>query len=390
MDLRGLASLIKPAILYADTVTIHSPVASMLKAVTDFTDLTHPADQMMAIVNLSLMAPSALPLDFDVDSVPSLEAFLRLTPKQVREVGKATGASRQLDELRKMVDGIRELWETEMPEVTEKIIEEVGARDIIDAIRVGAVQVAPLAGMSTTDHIAGAVLAASGTGSRGDDLDPMFDGFLETVVEVVSGVSGFPLLDPDASGLVKAMEQESVLSFGGAAATRSSEVDAAARFMGFLPYFPDMPLQEVLDLKTSLTAPLVRFRSEMVTLSKDFARPIDDGFAHDVEDAWRQRVEPAIADIRESLAEHGLLKEIASVGLGDVRRLLSEAGGIWAASHADLLKLSGLVSAGLTAAVPALDTTGRAVKETMAARRDARRQGFYFLHKLVHEGHKSA
>ena len=62
--------------------------------------------------------------------------------------------------------------------------------------------------------------------------------------------------------------------------------------------------------------------------------------------------------------------------------MLREAGGIWVVSHANLLDLSGMVTFAAAAGVPALDTAARAVRETMAARRDVKKQGFYFLHKL--------
>src|SRR5438477_28816 len=84
-----------------------------------------------------------------------------------------------------------------------------------------------------------------------------------------------------------------------------------------------------VDLRRHLTAPLVRFRGEMGRLATEFeARSFDPGFSAEVEDAWRTRVEPALVDIREALAEHGLLREVASVALGDPRRLIAEAGGV--------------------------------------------------------------
>lgn len=186
------------------------------------------------------------------------------------------------------------------------------------------------------------------------------------------------------------MERESHVVFGGATAARSEEVDAATRFMAYLPYFARMPLDEVLDLRSELAEPLARFRSEMVKLSRDFARPIDPSFAVDVDDAWRERVAPALVDIREALAEHGLLREVASVARGDVARLFSEAGGVLAASHANLVSLSEFVTVAAAAAVPALHTLGKAVNERLNATSDVQKQGFYFLHKVDEETRRRA
>lgn len=387
VDVKGLAALIKPALLYADRVTIHSPAASLLHDVTQFTDLAEPADQLAALAAVAQQAPRALPFDFDAAAVEGLQAFLQLPPHVARRIGRATGAEGEIGELLTMVEDLREKWQTEMPAVRDQVIREAGAEDLIEAIQRGAVELAPLAEMSPTDSVGGAVAAAAAESNR-RPLDPMFNGFLETVIRAVSDTGRFPLLDADASGLVRAMEEDALLTFTGMTATRSAEADAATRFMAFLPYFPDLPLSEVLDLKDALSVPLTRFRSEMVSLSRQFDRPIDDEFAADVADAWREKVAPALEEIRGSLAEHGFLREVASIAQGDVKRMLSEAGGIWAASHANLLDLSGMVTFAAAAGVPALDTAARAVRETMTARRDVKKQGFYFLHKLDEESRK--
>jgi hypothetical protein len=77
-----------------------------------------------------------------------------------------------------------------------------------------------------------------------------------------------------------------------------------------------------------------------------------------VEDAWRTQVAPALADIREALAEHGLLSEAASIALGDPRRLLVEAGGVLAVAHGEVLSLSALLTTGLAAGLPLTDIAG--------------------------------
>jgi hypothetical protein len=68
-----------------------------------------------------------------------------------------------------------------------------------------------------------------------------------------------------------------------------------------------MPMDDALDLRGSLSRPLKRFRAAMARLSREFeSRPIDDAF--ELEDAWRRDVDPALQEIREALAERGLLK----------------------------------------------------------------------------------
>jgi hypothetical protein len=157
--------------------------------------------------------------------------------------------------------------------------------------------------------------------------------------------------------------------------------------MGYLPYFPDLSMDEVLDLRKALAKPLVRFRGALARMSRDFeSRPIDEEFEAEVGDAWRTQVAPALADIREALSEHGLLSEAASIALGDPRRLLVEAGGVLAAAHGDVVSLSGLITAGVAAGLPLADVAGRALLQSREAKRNARKNAFYFLHRLADEG----
>lgn len=381
VDLRGLATLIKPAVLYGDRVRIHSPAAALLHGVTQFADLTDPADQLAAIVQVAQQAPSALGVDFDLSAASGLEAFLRMTPRERRTIARLSNATAEVQEMERMIGGLREIWERDMPRAIDQILETTGGGDLIDAVRAGAVEVSPLGALGATDHVVNSVVAASETG-RAQELDPVLDGFLEAIVDTISAPGRFPLLDADAAALVQSMEREALVAFDPSTAARSSEIHGAARFMAFLPSFPDLALSEVLDLKKELEAPLLRFRAEMAALSKEFSRPIDERFALEVEDAWRERVAPALAEIRETLAEHGLLREVASVAQGDLKAIFAEAGGVVVTSHLDLLRLSGLMTLGVATAIPSLHILGKAVNQRLIAERQVRKQGFYFLHKV--------
>ena len=149
------------------------------------------------------------------------------------------------------------------------------------------------------------------------------------------------MLDAASSGLVRALEREMSLIHSDHAVRHGTEVSSAAAFMGYLPYFPHLPMDEVLDLRRRLSEPLRSFRGALAKLSRDFeARSFDEAFEVEVQDAWRLQVAPALEEIRETLAEHGFLSEVASVALGDPRRLLAEAGGVIAAAHGDVISLA--------------------------------------------------
>jgi hypothetical protein len=135
--------------------------------------------------------------------------------------------------------------------------------------------------------------------------------FVERVLEVMRARRGFPMLDAEASGLVRAFDAIGVVS--PSAVDRSTEITTAAHLMGFLPAFPHLPIDEVLGLRDEIKGPVVRFRGEVATIAKAFeSRAIDEDFDIEVEDAWRMTVAPSLEDIREALAEHGLKKPLQS------------------------------------------------------------------------------
>jgi hypothetical protein len=390
-DLRAAARLVKPALLYADRVTIYSPAASMMSAVAELGGVTDPRQQLLLTLEIVKEVPQlAAQLDAPDETLDQLKAFLTIDPRLVRRIGALHGARDELDQLYEQLGGLDSIWQQQMPEAIAKAKDTLGADELLVAVQAGAVKVADLGETPTSEVIADSLRRATGE-STGTAVDDLILRFTARIVEMLSERRTFPLLDAQSSGLVRALEKEVVLAPSPHALHHGAEMASAASFMGYLPYFPDLSIDEVLDLRKSLSKPLVRFRGALSRLSREFeSRPIDEAFEAEVEDAWRTQVVPALADIREALAEHGLLSEAASIALGDPRRLVVEAGGVLAAAHGDVLSLSALLTTGLAAGVPLADVAGRAFRQSREAKRDARKSAFYFLHRLGEEAARRA
>jgi hypothetical protein len=388
-DLRGAARLIKPALLYADRVTVYSPAASLLSAVADLGRVTDPRRQLFVTLQLARDVPQlAHELNVPDETLEQLKAFLAIDPRLVRRIGAAHGGKEQIDQLYEHLGSLGSIWQDQMPQAIDKVKETLGADELLVAVQAGAVKVADLGTTSTSQVVTDALRYATGTSAR-DTVDDLILGFTARIVEMLGEHRTFPLLDAQSSGLVRALEREAGVTPSPQALERGAEVTSAASFMGYLPYFPELSIDEVLDLRKSLSSPLIRFRGALAKLSREFeSRSIDEGFAAEVEDVWRTQIAPALADIREALAEHGLLSEVASITLGDPRRLLAEAGGVLAAAHGEVLSLSGLLTAGLAAGLPIADVAGRALRQAQDAKRSVRTSAFYFLHRLGEEARR--
>lgn len=385
--LDGVDLLVKPALLYADRVTVYSPVAQMFRSVEGLASISDPRQQIEAILQISSgVPPLESPLDADPQTLSQLRMFLKADPRIVRVLARKMGTGgREIEGLYEKLGEVSAIWEKQMPDAVAKAKAATGGGELHVAVEAGAVEIADLTGASSSRLLRDSIRAALGSRS-GESMDELMVAYVTRTAEILTAGKTFPLLDAASSDLVRAMEREAVIEPSTYAARRGSEIGAATRFMGFLPHFPDLPMDEVLDLRNELRGPLVGFRSAMGELTRDFAsRSFDDEFALEVADAWRHRVEPALVEIREALAEHGLLREVASVALGDPRRILVEAGGVVAAGHGDLLSISEMMTAALATGIPIADVLGRAILNTRKARRHVRRNGFYFLHQLSTE-----
>jgi hypothetical protein len=382
-DLRAAAALVKPAILYADRVTVYSPAAWMLTSVAEFAAMTDPRKQAATMLEIIRDAPSLAPeILLDEAKVRQFIDFLQVDPRRL--VGR-----REVYELETHFAQLSTTFRDQMPEILRVVAKSTGAEELLTAVDADAVAVANITPASPSTVIANCVKAATGDDQTAASTDDLIEGYTAKIIEILVGTDSFPLLDGRSSDLARGLEAAAAFNSSDLVIKRRVEVSAAAQFMGFLPYFPDLPMDEVLDLRRELRAPLVRFRAAMVGLSSEFRlRSLDDGFAAEVADSWRSTVAPALADIREALAEHGLLREVASVALGDPRRLAFEAGGVLAAGAADIGSLSRLLMTGVAASIPVVDVVGRALQNVRESRAEIRRNGFYFLHRLGAEAER--
>lgn len=383
-SLRSAAALVKPAILYADDVTIYSPAASMLSAVRDMGRVRDPRDQIALTLTLAREVPQLREqMGASDEMLEQLSTLLAIDRRQLDRVARSTGASSQLSDLDRILDGFADMWALRMPEAIDATKDALEADELLIAIEAGSVKVADLLGDSATSMIADSLRLATGAPSI-TSSDGLVHTFFTRLVELLTEPRTFPLFDAQSSGLIRAFE--ATLDSERSALPRANEVAAAATFMGYLPCFTSMPMDEVIDLRGELKVPLVRFRGAVSRLSRDFeSRAIDEGFDLEVEGIWRREVEPALVDIREALAEHGLLREIASVALGDPRRLLLEAGGVVAAAHGRILSLSSLLTGAVAAGLPTLDVVGRAALSRGQGRRQVKSNAFCFLHRVAHD-----
>jgi hypothetical protein len=119
----------------------------------------------------------------------------------------------------------------------------------------------------------------------------------------------YPLLDARMLKFVRELDTATGLKIDAAAAT---EPHLAASFFGRMQSFPDARMDEILDVRRELDAPLVRFRSAVAGMAREMAEtPLDDAFERAASALYRERVAPALLEIQEVEKERGLFRQIA-------------------------------------------------------------------------------
>lgn len=379
MDLGAVAALVKPAVLYADSVTVYSPAALMVRSIADFGAITDRVERVSAVLQLIEQVPHLkAQVNLDADTAARMRSFLTVPAPLARAVARVHGGTEQLDALYEQLDGLSHFWDSDFPEALEQVKDGMGARELFVALEAGVVTVADLPNSSDAS-LEGALNAATGGPSFGDEL---IGGFLASIIDMVEDKRTFPLLDSSAAGLLRSMIREAKVAVPGEM-HRGAAVTSATSFVNFLPYFADLPMDEVIALRKELAVPLVAFRAAVSKLSRDFASlPYDTEFVEEVERVWWDDVEPALVQLREVLADHGLLRSVEAVALGDVRRLAVDAGGAVAFGVSDLVSVSNWLTASLAVGIPAADVLGKVLLERRNGRSKARCNSMYFLHQV--------
>jgi hypothetical protein len=348
ISLQEEVRLIKPALLYADHVTLYSPVAAHL--------VSAAAVGLDPDMTLELMRQVGPMLDPDfASSIATYDEMVARAHKTRSEMQTIVGFRKIL------IEGAQSILVK-----VEELIDQAGGTELIPAIEAGLLTLDPLV--------------------REDEVDPsnddlVFDAFISRLREVLVDGHGYPLFDDQVGGLVHAAVAENAFEIGNVSTRRAKQVSAAAQFMQHLPAFPDATVEEILDIRGELRDPLIRFRAaviEMESLIQSAAHEPD--FQAEVQDMFHERVAPALLEIRELVHDNSSLRRLAEAAIADAKGILTATVTFGVTAHADLAYL---VAAALDVAVPVTAAVGRAAIAQRDAAREIERHQLFMLYKTT-------
>jgi hypothetical protein len=275
--------MVKAALLYADKVKLCSFMSSMMLLMMAFKELK-PKQQIEFLESVVPMLVS------DKSEVDNLLTGLRT----YKQFGRSKNLTKQELLLRaKLQPKIRQMW-TDLGNVVTQMLEKAGADSLVYAIRSNLLEL----------H----VLGASGK----TESDAMVKEFVEVLSQTISNSTTYPLFDDQTGNIVRLGVKEGKLNVSAAGIARGKHSALAANLFERLPLFDEAPIDELLDIRTELGRPLIRFRAAVIKFSEEIKNAAwDEDFSIEAETVFHRDVEPAILDIEDAVNANSYLATLA-------------------------------------------------------------------------------
>jgi hypothetical protein len=336
-SLAGEIRLVKPALLYADVVTLYSPAANLIGSVSHLATLK--TTDKLAL--LRQVAPVVAP-----DAGQALHEAWARYERLKRKQGKSRDEILTLRRFeREFPQELDRLWEEMMVPPVLAMLEDSGTNDLARAVDAGLLRIESLI-------------------EEGEDssTDSMVEDFVVKLGEVLSSGGTYPLFDDEVGKLVRHGINEGLFQPSPLASNRGTQVAAAAQFMGYLPAFESASIEEVLDVREELRVPLVRFRAAMVALGKTIeTAAYEADFVDRVDELYREEIAPALQEIDERVHENAYLRRLVGELIPELKSIVGGALVVGTVAAADLPTL--IAGAAATPAARSAIAAGIAAEE---------------------------
>lgn len=359
-SLGPIAGLLKAATLYGDEVVLHHPTATMLASIAAVGSLGH-GDFVEVLEKLAphlgtqgenfRNALSRLEAEHGSGSARLILGTLLDPDSPAPAVVSAfhPDAGRTLAAHQDQFAGMR----AQLDAVIEEQLVAANVGELVPAIDAGLLTLAPV-----------------------EEQDDFCQAYMDALWSVLSDMRYYPLLDKGIADLVHAAVREGAFDPPSIGRSRGRQVGAAHEFIARLPTFPAAGMDEVIDVRDELRGPLTVFRAEMVKVARDMkSDAFDPEFVTEAQEAWIERVAPALEELHELVEEKRLRRlfgqEATSGGL------VGAAGGLvtGVATH-DLL-----FGAAATTVAAATSTVTRALSLRRKLVREIGRRPYFFLYR---------
>lgn len=361
--------LAKAALLYADEVEMVGLGVALFEELRQLTrgdigawGLVRALDDE-ALAHVLGQSSSDLPQNWR----SSFDQLLNLDVAQLPDDQRTTilGLREQMAELK---DGSRPL--------IDNILSGAGAAELATAIDAGAVRIAPL-------NINISTIFRGGKRNR-PETDAQIADWLHTLLDRLKDRKVRVLFDKASAGLIEAMRREGRLPDNPQSVRLARQAALGAGLVARLPAFPQAPMDELLDLKKELVRPIAVYQGAIVRYSQQLPQvELGDDLDFEIGQLWQGEVAPSIDQLKEELAQHSLVRELAArADAKDIANFTwtSATGiGVGVVSQASLLHTA--MYGALTGAPLLATTVMEAFRSRSTVAEEASRRDFFLLYE---------
>ena len=334
LDLREDLALVKASLLYADRVKLCSVGSSVLSGIAEFEEASPEARARLVVRFLPDLQPSMSPQEIYFFEA----AFGLRSREEKRKIPKKTR--------KKLLTMVQEQHEALEAMVVEQH-RAAGIEGFREAVASGALEVHPFR-QASPEALLEATIRGGGDLLGGLDLADVLEEFLEQAMGAVEDGFTYPLFDDLTGDFVAEAVRHGLVRVSEAAAQRGRHGGLSGDLLRRLPTFEEATLAEILDVRRGLEGPLRGFRVAVAGFSREISSAArEPGFAEEADALFREKVEPEVERIEQTVRENRSLEELGRRVLrrGPTRATL----GAVIASASDLSALAG-VAMGLGAA----------------------------------------
>lgn len=272
---------IKSALLYADTITLISPMAYLYFQLTDESYLQSEKSAVRLINKVFPFCKIADPV-LCRQYEPILKEFQKIIfSKKYKNVPMI-----QKLEIKKSLKD----FAGDINNVFIEMIGETICQDISQLIKQGKVK------LQKFNHSI-------------DDTDMYVEEFFKKLK--TSASSSFPLFDEQSNGLIKAAIKSGIVDLSSSDLYKATHAGLADDVLTRLPSFEYASIDEIIDIRDELKNPLVRFRSKILEYTDNIqSLPWDKDFERECHILYHKEITPALLEIDELTNDANFIKNL--------------------------------------------------------------------------------
>ena len=345
IDINTELLYIKSALLYADEITLISPIAYLYTLITNDKNLK---DDRAAYDLVMLIAPFIKSSDKDLFS--SLVDYLNTSSSVLFEKNKSIPIKTKFR--------IRQILFQCVQDASSIIKENIGlsqGQELNKLLVAGKLKLQPF------DHMI-------------SDVDEVGHEYFRMLTESIK--SSYPIFDSISNDLMRTAVDAKVINLNEFDRKKIKHAGVSDTILQKLPDFSDASIDEIIDVRNDLSIPLVRFRSQMLKFSDDIQScPWDKDFEFECIQLYAKEIAPALQEIDELTKETTFTKNLTRNILADSNFIKSASGLVISVAAAGVFSAyNEVVSSGVAIGTAALAWTAEKIASAYVKLQDSRKE----------------